>query len=81
MYEIASVNEKTALKNELKNRILAVHCSCFAPWNSSDDIKCETVTRRAGWLILGSKSNTVSEMYASGRLATYRYLFVENVNF
>ena len=34
--------------------------------------KILTVTRRAGCLILGSKSNTVSEMYASGGLATYR---------
>ena len=29
------------------------------------------VTRRAGCLILGSKSNTVSEMCASEELATY----------
>ena len=33
-------------------------------------------TGRAGWLILGSKSNTVSEMSASRGLATYRYSFV-----
>ena len=43
--------------------------------------KRTNVTRRAEWLILGSKSNTVSEMYASGSLATYRDYFVENVNF
>ena len=39
------------------------------------------VTRRAGWLILGLKSNTVSEKSAPDRLATQTYFFSGNVKF
>ena len=39
------------------------------------------VTRRAGWLILGSKSNTVSGKSRSGGLATFLEFFNRNVNF
>ena len=39
------------------------------------------MTRRAGCLILGSKSNTVSGKIESGRLATNRDLFSRNSKF
>ena len=53
----------------------------FAIKSIASQKKCIAVTRRAGCLILGSKSNTVSGKIESGRLATNRCTFNENSNF
>ena len=69
----------------LKNSIFSKFFAFFIAHRRKNRLnlnkKLMDVTRRAGCLILGSKSNTVSGKIESGRLTTNRDLFSRNSNF
>ena len=69
------------LKKSIFSDFLAIFLANCSKNRVNVNKKFLAVTRRAGCLILGSKSNTVSGKSAPGRLATYWYFFVEKVNF
>ena len=75
------VMKSKILKKSIFSDFLAIFlANCFKNRLNLNK-KFLTVTRRAGYLILGSKSNTVLGKSASGRLATYWYFFIEKMNF
>ena len=75
--EVSQKSDEKLIKSKiLKKSIFSDFLAIFLANCSKNRVnvnkKFLAVTRRAGYLILGSKSNTVSGKSASGRLATYR---------
>ena len=75
------VTESKILKKSIFLDFLAIFLANRSKNRVNLNKKFLAVTRRAGFLILGSKSNTVSGKSAPGQLATYWYFFVEKMDF